>query len=275
MKAMRRILALLFAGLAAAGLPCTIFVVARNGQVLVGANEDFGRVTTSPRHWVQFHPKKPGEKYGYIAFGFPAYPDFPQAAINEAGVFYDYNALKRLDIGRPGKPPFSLKRLEEVMTQCGTVREVVAHFEKFDDEPLSTGQMVVADAKGDSAIIERHTHTDRGASDYQIGTNFRTSTTPKDAITCPRWKACDAELSKKRPASIESVRALCEEVKASRQGGYTSYTTVCDLKAAKVYLFRGEDFEKVAAIDVKQTLKKGERRVDMDVLMTELGKNYP
>lgn len=271
---MRRLMSLLIIGLAVTAVPCTIFVVSRGGQVLVGANEDFGQVAMTPKHWIQFHPKKPGEKFGYVAFGFPAYPQFPQAAINEAGLFYDYNALKFKDVGRPGKPPLTVEALEKVMTQCKTVKEAVEFMVGYDDFPSSAGQMVLGDATGDSAIAERHTSTPRKEGDFQIGTNFRTSETPNDQIVCPRWRACNTELGKGAAVSVESVRALCEKVKMSNFGGLTSYTTVCGLKAAKVYLFRAEDFATVTVIDVAAELKKGDRRVDMNVLMAELGKAY-
>lgn len=254
---------------------CTIFVVARGGLVLAGANEDYALGEPHDKHWVKFVPAKEG-RLGYIGFGYNFSPFVDQAAINEAGLFFDYNALAKLDRPNEGKPVGGIPQLVDMIQTCRTVREAVAYLSKFDFPILSQGQMVLGDATGASAILERHAVTwkSRGA-DYQIGTNFRTSTTPFEQITCERYKACDGALARGSRVSVDSVRELLERTSPKGGGSITWYSMVCDLKGVLVYLFRKGDFSRVSLLDVRAELKKGARRVDMDELMKATAKPYP
>jgi hypothetical protein len=62
---MRRLQVILLA-LAAAAIadPCTIFFVKRDGQVLMGANEDMERKAPWDKHWVRVVPAKEKGKLG-------------------------------------------------------------------------------------------------------------------------------------------------------------------------------------------------------------------
>ncbi|HRF60555.1 MAG TPA: hypothetical protein PLH94_11680 [Fimbriimonadaceae bacterium] len=76
------------------------------------------------------------------------------------------------------------------------------------------------------------------------------------------------------PVSIESVRLLLERTAPKNGGAISWYSSVCDLKGGRVYLFRKANFSRVAILDVKAELKKGARTEDMDALMTALGRPY-
>lgn len=265
-------------GLAAAcasAWPCTIFVVARNGLVFAGANEDYTLGERFEKHWVRFVPAKEKGQLGYVGFGYNFSPIVDQAAVNEAGLFYDYNALAKLDRPNEGKPKGGILHLQKMIATCRTVKEAVAYLRQYDFPFMSAAQMVLGDATGASAILERHTVTWRTpGADFQIGTNFRTSATPKTEITCGRYKACDASLSRAQAVSVESVRAILERTAAKGGGALSWYTTLCDLKSGIVHLFRKADFKSVATLDVKAELKKGARTVDMDDLMKASAKPY-
>ena len=116
------------------------------------------------------------------------------------------------------------------------------------------------------------TRRDTG-TDYQIGTNFRTSTTPKNKITSRRYKICNKALSKAEPVSIESVRGLLED--SMQKGRVVSwYTNVYDLKAARLLLFRDGDFSRAVVIDLKKELEKGKRELDMQELVESAAEPY-
>ncbi|HRF60553.1 MAG TPA: hypothetical protein PLH94_11670 [Fimbriimonadaceae bacterium] len=254
---------------------CTIFVVSRNGMVLAGANEDYSIGERFEKHWVRFVPASQKGQLGYIGFGYNFSPFLEQAAINEAGLFFDYNALGKLDKPNEGKQPGGLPQLLHMIKTCRTVDEAVKYLGQYDIPLLSTGQMVLGDATGASAIIERHTVTARTRGiDFQIGTNFRTSTTPASEIRCNRYRTCAESLAKGQSVSIESVRLLLERTAPKNGGAISWYSSVCDLKGGRVYLFRKANFSRVAILDVKAELKKGARTEDMDALMTSLGKPY-
>lgn len=261
------------AAFTATALPCTIFVVARGGQVLVAANEDMTNAAPYDKHWVGFNPAKNTGELGFITFGYNAIPFTAQGGMNEAGLFFDYNALPNQDIGN-GKPKANIFLGEKILAQCKTVNEALKMIEQVDWAALSSGQMVIGDATGDSAIVERMAVTRRGKLDYQIGTNFRTSTTPKSEITCWRYKKCGATLSAGKPVTLESVRQSMEATMPDTTDSKTWYTTICDLKAAQVLLFRKGDFKQVVKLDVKAELAQGQRRIDMDELMAKQGTSY-
>ncbi len=257
------------AGLALTGIaaPCTIFLVARSGQVLMGANEDMTTEDAYSKHWVAFHAKDARNPLGYITLGYAAIPFAAQAGMNEAGLFYDYNALPKLDENN-GKTKADIFLGERILAECKTVAEAVKKIQAYDWAALTTGQMVIGDATGASAIVERNAITYRGKADYQIGTNFRTSKTPKAEITCWRYKMCDAVFNVNRPVNIEVVRQSLIMTMPKVAGTRTWYSNIADLKNGKLLLFRKGDFTRVVTLDVKTEVAKESRRIDMDELMT-------
>lgn len=260
---------------AAYARPCTIFLVARGGQVLVGANEDMTNVAPYDKHWVAYHPASEKVKIGYVTFGYTTFPLAAQAGMNAKGLFYDYNALPIQNVGPKDKPAAGMDLGEKILASCATVAEALALIEQYDFVALSAGQMVLGDAAGASAIVERNAVTKRGDLDYQIGTNFRTSETPKDKIDCWRYKTCDSALGAKTPATPESVRKLLEEtMPKDPRTGISWYSMVCDLKNARLTLFRKGDFTKAVIIDLKTDLQASSRRIDMDDLMSKQAKPY-
>lgn len=276
---MKRLLVLaLTCALAVSGSPCTIFLVARNGRVLMGANEDMVDEAPYDKHWVDFRPSQGKGRLGYVAFGYKAIPLVAQAGMNEAGLFFDYNALPLKDAGPHGKPRAKIDLGDRILNECKTVKEAIALVAKYDFVDLSAGQMVIGDATGDSAIIERNAVTRRGGADYQIGTNFRTSDTPKSEITCWRYKACDARLALKQKVDNGSICGLLKDTMPKDPGARTWYSTVCDLKAKKIWLFRKGDFSHTVAIDIRTELRKAQAkrtRFDMDALVSDRSVAYP
>jgi hypothetical protein len=255
--------------------PCTIFVVERNGVVIAGANEDNSAAEKFAEHWVRFFPAEEQDELGYVSFGYDYSPLVDQASLNEAGLFYDYNALPAHDGVNRGAEPADILKIKEMLKTCRTVDEALEFMALYDFAGMAKAQMVIGDATGASAIVERHTVTKRDpGTDYQIGTNFRTSTTPGNAITCWRYKLCNKGLSKKEPVSIESVRGLLEDSMPNGRGSVSWYTSVCDLKAAKIHLFRKGDFSKSVIIDLKKELDSGKREIDMDELMASAAQPY-
>ncbi len=66
-------------------------------MVIAGANEDQSAAGKYAGHWVRFFPAEERGELGYVSFGYDFSPLVDQAAMNEAGLFYDYNALPAHD----------------------------------------------------------------------------------------------------------------------------------------------------------------------------------
>jgi hypothetical protein len=266
---------LLLALFASPASPCTILVVARNGIVLAGANEDHSATEKYAGHWVRFFPAEESGALGYVSFGYDFSPLVDQAALNEAGLFYDYNALPGRAGANQGAEPADILKLPEMLKTCRTVDEALEFMALYDFAGMAKAQMVIGDATGASAIVERHTVTRRDpGTDYQIGTNFRTSTTPRNRITCWRYKLCNTGLSKSKPVSVESVRRLLENSMPKGRRSVSWYTSIYDLKAAEIHLFRKGDSSKAVVIDLKRELENGKREIDMDDLMESAARPY-
>jgi hypothetical protein len=250
----------------AAAEPCTIVILARKGQVYAAGNEDESNQPELSRHTVRFVPGNAEKKtLGYVAFGYKNNPFSDESGLNEAGLFYDFNALDKLDAPRAGMPKGKFNAIKEMLSTCRTVREAVKYLESYDLPYMSTSQIVIGDASGASAIVERQATTLRARGvDYQIGTNFRTSTTPKTAITCNRYQHCDQILAKKNNSGFSIVQNLLQSTSANSATTKTWYSVICDLKKREVHLFIRGDFTKQFQFSLKDELTKGVRTLDMD-----------
>jgi hypothetical protein len=262
-------LLLLFA-LAVAGQPCTVFLVARRGEVFAAGNEDEGVDTKFSKHYVRFVPaKRETGALGYVSFGYAYNPFNDESAMNEAGLFYDFTAQDKLDEPRDGKPKGKFNTINEMLTKCRTVAEAVEFLEGFDLVNMSSAELFLGDATGASAIVERHKTTHRPAEvDFQIATNFRTSLVPTDQISCERYKLCDFQLGVKNTVTPKSIAEVLGGVKADSESKCrTWYSLVCDLKRRQVSLYRKGDFNKPFQFSLLNELDKGARKFDMDEFM--------
>lgn len=254
----------------AASQPCTVFLVARRGEVFAAGNEDEASDVKYSKHFVRFVPaNKEKGALGYVAFGYAYNPFNDESAMNEAGLFFDFTAQDKLDVPREGKPKGKFNTINEMLVKCRTVKEAVQFLEGFDLPNMSSAQLLIGDATGASAIIERHQVTERLPKvDFQITTNFRTSVVPPDQITCERYKFCDLRLSAKKRLDIKSVAEILGGVTAVPPSPYqTWYSLVCDLKRKRVNLYRRGDLSKPFSFSLTDELKKGARKLDMDEMM--------
>lgn len=264
---MRWILILFGLAICAASKPCTVFLVARHGQVLAGGNEDESAEANNADHYVKFVPARPETgALGYVAFGYAKNPFNDESAMNEAGLFYDFTAQDKLEKPREGKPKGKFNAINEMLTKCRTVSEAVQFLEAFDLINMSSAELFIGDATGASTIVERHATTIRDkSSDFQIATNFRTSMVPKDQITCERYKLCDSRLAAKKRVGVKQFAEILDSTKAQAPSEYrTWYSLVCDLKRREVNLYRKGDFTKPFKFSLLAELNKGARRLHMD-----------
>jgi hypothetical protein len=215
--------------------------------VFAAGNEDERSESAYSKHFVRFVPgSKEKGALGYVAFGYTRNPFNDESAMNEAGLFYDFTALEKLDTPREGKPRGKFNTINEMLTKCSTVSEAVKFLAGFDLPNMSSAQILIGDATGASAIVERHAVTHRPAGvDFQVATNFRTSAVPKAAISCERFKLSDTQLGLKKRMDAESAAAILGRVKAAPPSeSMTWYSLVCDLKRRQVHLYRTGEFDK-------------------------------
>jgi tetratricopeptide (TPR) repeat protein len=233
-------------------------MVARNGKILAGNNEDW----KNPKTYMWFTPAT--EKYyGRICFGFDRGFGFTQGGMNDQGLFIDGNALRPTGWkADPAKKRFSLPVIDYVLANCATVEDVIKLFEKYNHPSLARARFPVADAKGNAAIMEWSNQGFRAVKRqgwYQISTNFVQSNfkDPK-SYPCHRYKIADKIFAQANQASVDVVRSVLSATHAEYSHP-TVYSFICDLKERVVYVYNFHNFEAVRTFNLREELKKGKK----------------
>ncbi len=244
--------------LAAPALPCTAFLIAKGGAVLMGNNEDFWNHEV--RIW--FVPAEEG-RYGRVVLGYENM--YPQGGMNEKGLAFDGFATARYPMReQEGKEVFGGSLIDEVMATCATVDEVVALLERYDLRALESAMLMFADRSGDSVIVEGDEFL-RKEGPFQVVTNFYQSRQEDDRGLCPRFDAAQEILGEAEEASL----ALCRRVLAAtaQEGGApTQYSNVFDLRRGRIHLYHFHNFEEVVVFDLAEELAKGARVLEIPSL---------
>ncbi len=247
--------ALLFAATLAlvatpAACPCSIFTLVRDGRVLMGNNEDYVQPGV-----IWFVPGKKG-RYGRVNVGFDV--EFAQGGMNEAGLAFDGTALAPVPWQPdPGKPtPDNL--VDVIMNECATVAQAIEYFQRNNCRHLANGQLMFADASGDAAVVswlpEIGLSVVRIEGDPLIVTNDRLEAS---GYRCQRYVRAEQILAETDDASIDTAVAVLDAVHQHGPGAFTTYSTVYDLKARRLYLYNLANFEEAVEFDLKEKLAKG------------------
>lgn len=237
---------------------CTIVTMAKNGIVLAGNNEDY----TEPRTKIWFIPASK-ESYGrvYVGFDSASLPDSFQGGMNEHGLFMDMNAVNPAGWQRdPGKPTFNGDLVEKILTNFATVQEVVEFFQQHNVPDLNILKVPIADAKGNSVIVEWGQGTQHflfKEGDYQISTNFiQSNYKNSDEYPCQRYQIADQILKNAESATVDVIRSVLSATHFDIRSP-TLYSNICDLKQKRLYLYFFHNFEETIVFDLDKELKKG------------------
>jgi len=247
---------------------CTGFSISKGDLVLFGNNED----SINPNTKVWYVPAENG-KYGRVYFGFDDF--YPQGGMNEKGLVFDGFATSPNKVKKSlDKPAFSGNLMDKVMSECATVDEALEIFGRYNLAFLDQAMVFIADANGDSAIIEGDDIV-RKKGRYQVCTNFYQSSTKKEDIRCERYKIATAMLEDTDDVSVR----LCKRVLAATHMEAptpTLYSNVYDLKRQIVYLYHFHNFQNEVVIDLKAELAKGAHRLNLPDLFpkTFIAENF-
>ena len=231
---------------------CTIFVKADKQTILVGNNEDY--LEKGTRIW--FFPEDTNS-YGRVIWGFDRYLSPYQGGMNDQGLFVDINAVPHGTGWKddPKKPNLKYECIEYILKHCGSVKDVVELNRKYDLD-LGWLKFFVADADSKSAIIEwlnGKVNVIFRNGDYQVSTNY---TSPKEHTEPRNQIACEI-LKNQRFPTIDLMRKVLAATSYDAAFGQTMYSTICDLKKKKFYLYHFHYFEEVVSFDLAKELEKG------------------
>jgi hypothetical protein len=230
-------------------LACTFFAVHHDSKIFFCNNEDF----TKPGY-VWFTPKESG-KYGRVNLGFD--DNFAQGSMNEKGLAFDAAALQYVPwIPDPMREtPRNL--LEKIMNECGTVKEALEYFEKYNCHHLADGQFLFADAEGDMAVVswlpEQGLSISRTKADHLVVTNTRLEAS---GYRCQRSIRVEQVLAESKPQDVNGLAAVLDAVHQHGPGGFTSYSNIFDLKSRKIFVFNLANYSESIELDLQEELSK-------------------
>ncbi len=250
---------------------CTIFSAKdKKGHVWAGNNEDMFFIFNTYLNIVS-----PTESsFGYIYFSYSAPEAYPQGGVNEAGLFFDGNALipgktvykgydKKKDY--PGGFP---ALMHFIMKKCKNVNEVLALFREYRIQGLEAGQFHFADKYGNLGIVVADSMWIT-KSNFQVSTNYNLAHPDKDGVNCWRFPIAERIL-KSQEAGFETFRQICDSTSMKSRAS-TIYSNIHDLNSGDIWLFYGMNYRDCNRTTIKDLLKKG----NTSILMRDLFMNEP
>ena len=238
---------------------CTIVMVSKDGLHLFGNNEDW----RNPNTWMWFYPATK-EEYGRVCFGFDEGFGLAQGGMNDQGLAIDGNGLDETGWQRdPNKEDFKGGPLDYILAHCATVDDAVRFFERYNIPALARGKIPIADAKGDSLVVEwgqGKLQLLRRSGNYQISTNFVQSNFRPEQYPCKRYKSAEKMIRESPTLSVDLIRAILS-VTHSEFEYPTVYSNIYDLRNKTIRLYNFHNFEEVVTIQLSDELSKGRHAV--------------
>jgi tetratricopeptide (TPR) repeat protein len=233
-------------------IACTIVISSNEETVLVGNNEDY----IDPRTNLWFFPASETD-YGIVIWGFDRYLYPYQGGMNDKGLFVDINFVPYTGWqDSPDKPNFDDDPIEKILTNFGSLPEVIEFFEQYDVS-LESVKFVVADAQGNSAIFEwldDRLNIIQKDRHYQISTNYVSPREPTE----PRYQTAEKILINGDKPTVDIIRRVLSATSYDVYLNQTLYSTICDLKKRIVHVYHFHNFEEVVTFDLADELQKGE-----------------
>jgi hypothetical protein len=231
---------------------------AADDQVALGGNNEDNYYAVPTHIW--FLPPEEG-RYGMALVGYDNYLN-PEGAVNDHGLFFDGLSVSGPEIPVPeDRLRYDGNGIMKVMTECATVDCALAFFEKYW-VPGQTGQLLIGDRYGNSAIVEPLAIV-RKDGPFQVATNFFQSRVPPADRTDTRYLQATTRLQNAESFSVDLLRNTLDVVHQQSDGGaghpplHTQYSTIYDLRKGQIHLYYFHDFEHAVTFDLKQELAKG------------------
>jgi hypothetical protein len=235
---------------------CTIFCAKdSHGHVWTGNNED-ARFSLGTKANVV---TKTDSTLGFIWYNYEN-NRYAQGGINEAGLFYDLNAVPPSDIKNVDqKTTFPGVNIEDfylyLLGHCKTVPEVIEFYSKYKMPWMTTAQMNVADKQGNLGIINADSAWILNAN-YSISTNYNLSHPDRDNITCWRYPIADEILLESEP-NFETFTKICDAT-SQRKIFNTIFSSICNLNTGELWFYYAWDYENPHKTTLQELLAMGD-----------------
>jgi tetratricopeptide (TPR) repeat protein len=251
--------------------PCTIISgIDKNGVVWAGNNEDY---EFDFQTYLNILPAEQ-KLFGAITFTYDRPDSFIQGGINEAGLFFDYNALQSVPVsnyaGWNNKKDFPAGDNgfnKYILQHCSSTKQVIDLLKEYRLPALLSSQLHVADQNGNLAVIDPDgIHTDKS---YQVSTNFNVYSKASSAQGRACWRfPIAAKLLREQGVSLENFREILNATQQSRYYG-TIYSNIANLSTGDIYFYYAGDFGNPYHFRIKDMLNKGKRSYPMRTLFPD------
>lgn len=261
-----KIFALLIIGFYIKVTACTIVSgLDTKGQTWVMNNEDFFHTYSN---YVNVYPSIDGNSLGYITFTYGSPESGIQGGANEAGVFFDINALpyQAYKLSK-GKKPFNEgSMLVYLLQHCKTVPQFLKLWETHYMPGMNDIQIHLADRNGNLAIITPDTIIN--SVKHLTSTNFNVCEVSKAKQNCWRYPIAETVITENginkqnliKIASATSWRAFTT----------TLYTNIHNLTTGDIWFYLAEDYKTSWQTNIYSLLKRGRQNI---LLRTKFPKN--
>jgi len=239
---------------------CTFVSMANKKISLAGYNEDFLDLRTG----IWFIPGT-SDSYGCMIWGYDRASYQYQGGVNDQGLFVDMNAINT-DSGWKPDPEkenmdTDIDMIEFFLKNLASVDDAIEFFKEYNVD-LGYIMITMADARGESVIFEWNDDqlwVLRKNKTYQICTNDLLSPAGIPIKNSDiRFDTADRILQNQSTPSIDLIRRVLSATCAQFDYSTTLYSTICDLKNKKIYLYHFHNYEEVVVFDLKEELAKGE-----------------
>ncbi|UOR06407.1 C45 family peptidase [Hymenobacter aerilatus] len=228
-------------------------------------NEDFFHTSSN---YVNAFPAKDKHTLGYITLTYGSPQSSVQGGVNEAGLFFDINALPppqqyKVSVG---KKPFPHGNMLEYMLQhCKSVPEFLALWDTYYLPDLGD-QIHVADKYGNLAVIAPDTIL--RATKYLTSTNFNVCATGLQKQSCWRYPIAQKLLAQ----DGVSHESLLKIAAATSQREFTTsvYTNIHNLSTGEIWFYLAEEYTMPWHTSVAKLLTQGKQHI---LLATKFPRN--
>ncbi|MBO3270415.1 hypothetical protein [Hymenobacter defluvii] len=228
----------------------------RKGQTWAMNNEDFFHTSSN---YVNVFPAKDKYTLGYITLTYGSPESSVQGGVNEAGLFFDINALPppqqyKLSVGRKPFPHGNM--LEYMLQHCKSVPEFLALWDTYYLPDLGD-QIHIADKYGNLAVIAPDTIL--RATKQLTSTNFNVCDTGPQKQNCWRYPIAQKLLAEEGVSQASLVKIAA----ATSQREFTTsvYTNIHNLSTGEIWFYLAEEYQTPWHTSVATLLKQGKQHI--------------
>ena len=228
----------------------------KKGQTWAMNNEDFFHTYSN---YVNVCPAKGENTLGYMTLTFGSPSGSIQGGSNEAGVFFDINALPPQTYKlRTGKKPFpNGSMLVYLLQRCKSVPQFLALWDTYYMPDMGDVQIHVADKQGNLAIIAPDTIVT--TTKQLTSTNFNVCETGPRKASCWRYPITQQLLASGEISQENLVRIA--DATSWREFTTTLYTNIHNLSTGDIWFYLAEDYQTPWHTNMHALLKGGKQSI--------------